>query len=127
MIDHVGAIQPAQPAVQERAVTRPEATRTEIDAFQHLLEHARDAHDLRFSSHAQQRIQSRQIQLTEDDCDRLGDAVERASAKGGNQSLVMLDDLAFIVSVQNRVVITAVDNDSARDGAFTNIDSAVIA
>jgi len=40
---------------------------------------------------------------------------------------VLVDGLALIVSVPNRVVITAVDGADARDGVFTNIDSAVIA
>jgi len=51
----------------------------------------------------------------------------RDSEKGASKSLVLLDDLALVVSVRNRVVITALDEPNARSGVFTNIDSAVIA
>ena len=53
-------------------------------------------------------------------------AVDRAAAKGARESLVLVDDTAFVVSVRNRTVITAVDRARMRDQVFTNIDSAVI-
>jgi flagellar operon protein len=53
--------------------------------------------------------------------------VDRAAAKGAGSSLVLMDGLALIVSVPKRVVITAVDEAGAKEGVFTNIDSAVIA
>jgi flagellar operon protein len=58
--------------------------------------------------------------------DRLNGGVARAAAKGSRDSLVLLDDTAFVVSVRNRTVITAVDRARMRDQVFTNIDSAVI-
>ena len=57
---------------------------------------------------------------------RLQDAVLRAQAKGSRESLVMMDKAAFVVSIRNRTVITAVDQESMRQNVFTNIDSAVI-
>jgi len=82
---------------------------------------------LRISSHAQKRLTSSQVTLTESDLRRIGGALERAGEKGSNQSLIMLDNLALIVSVKNRVVITAVDDARQKEGVFTNIDSVVIA
>ncbi len=58
---------------------------------------------------------------------RLEAAVEKAGQKGGKESLILLDDLAFVVSVKNRTVITAVGADRMADNVFTNIDSVVIA
>jgi flagellar operon protein len=58
---------------------------------------------------------------------RLEAAVEKAGLKGGKESLILLDDLAFVVSVKNRTVITAVGADRMADNVFTNIDSVVIA
>lgn len=81
---------------------------------------------LKLSSHAQTRLQSRDISLDAAQWQRVMDGVDRASAKGANESLVMLDDIALIVSVKNRTVITAVDQSSLKDHVFTNIDSAVI-
>ena len=57
---------------------------------------------------------------------RLGDGVDRAAAKGSRDSLVLVDQTAFVVSVRNRTVITAVDREHMREQVFTNIDSAVI-
>lgn len=80
-----------------------------------------------FSRHAQQRLASRNINLTEADLSRLNQAVGQVRAKGGRDSLVMLNDNALIVSVKNNQVVTVVDQDSLKDNVFTNIDSAIIA
>jgi len=82
---------------------------------------------VKLSAHAQERLRSRGIALSAEQAASLGGAVDRAAAKGAGRSLVLVDGLALIVSVPNRVVITAVDGADARDGVFTNIDSAVIA
>jgi flagellar operon protein len=82
---------------------------------------------LKISSHAQKRLNSSQVTFSESDVQRLDGAVRLATEKGANQSLIMLDNLALVVSVKNRVVITAVDDGRAREGIFTNIDSVVIA
>jgi flagellar operon protein len=81
---------------------------------------------LKFSAHAQDRLASRQIALSPADLQRLEGGVSRAAAKGARESLVVKDDLAFVVSVTNRTVITAVDAASMKGNVFTNIDSAVI-
>jgi flagellar operon protein len=80
-----------------------------------------------FSRHAQQRLASRNISLTEADLSRLNQAVGQVRAKGGRDSLVMLNDNALIVSVKNNQVVTVVDQDNLKDNVFTNIDSAIIA
>jgi flagellar operon protein len=82
---------------------------------------------LKISSHAQKRLNSSQVTLTDSDMERITGAVQLASQKGSNQSLVMLDNLALVVSVKNKVVITAVDEARTKEGIFTNIDSVVIA
>ena len=79
------------------------------------------------SSHALQRIQRREIAFDEPVAARLEAAVDRAAAKGSRESLVLVDSTAFVVSVRNRTVITAVDSRHMRTQVFTNIDSAVIA
>ena len=58
---------------------------------------------------------------------RLQEGVSRAAGKGARESVVLVDGTAFVVSVKNRTVITAVDPGHMRDHVFTNIDSAVIA
>ena len=82
---------------------------------------------VQFSGHAMQRIQRRGIALGADAIARLNEGVARASGKGARESVVFVDGTAFVVSVSNRTVITAVDRGHMRDHVFTNIDSAVIA
>jgi flagellar operon protein len=81
---------------------------------------------LKVSGHAKTRMESRNINLSQDDWNRVLGGVQRASDKGANESLVMVDNVALVVSVKNRTVITAVDKDNLKDNVFTNIDSAVI-
>jgi flagellar operon protein len=81
---------------------------------------------LKFSAHAMQRLQSRNIQLSPDDVSRMNQMADKAAAKGAKQSLFMMGDTAMVVSIKNRTVITAVDSASMRENVFTNIDSAAI-
>lgn len=82
---------------------------------------------LKFSAHAKERLSLRNINLSPEDMTRMTDAVNKAAAKGAKQSLLVMDHQAFIVSVTNRTVITALDGNSMKENVFTNIDSAVIA
>ncbi len=82
---------------------------------------------IKFSAHAQTRLQSRQISLDSSHISRLQGAVQRAAGKGSRDALVLMDDLAMVVSVANRTVITVVDKENMKQNVFTNIDSAVIA
>jgi flagellar operon protein len=82
--------------------------------------------DLKFSAHAQMRMRTRNIEMTGERMERLRGAVDRAEQKGAQDALVLLDDVALVVSVKNRTVITAVDGESIKENVFTNIDSAVI-
>lgn len=82
---------------------------------------------LTFSAHAQKRMTSRSIVLSGGDYSRLDSAYARLSEKGAKEALIMLDDKAFLVSVTNSTVITAMDKNEVRQSVFTNIDGAVIA
>jgi flagellar operon protein len=81
---------------------------------------------LKFSRHAQERLDARNIRLTDQHLERLNQAVNKAGGKGAKDSLILLDDMAFVVSVRNRTVITAVDGEARQGNVFTNIDCAVI-
>ena len=113
------AAAPAADRIQDaaRAVSGP--------AFGDLL--ARRTAGVQFSSHALQRIERRGIDIGPQTLVRLQDGVARAEAKGARDSVVLVDGTAFVVSVRNKTVITAVDPGHMRDHVFTNIDSAVIA
>lgn len=94
------------------------------DVLQKTQQTVEQSDELKFSKHANERLASRNIDLSEEQMKRLEDGTSRARQKGINESLVMIDDLAFIVNIKNNTVITAV-NDTT-DAVFTNIDGAVI-
>ena len=81
---------------------------------------------VQFSNHALQRLERRGISVEPGTLQRLDDAVGRAAGKGARDAVVFVDNTAFVVAVNNRTVITAVDREHMRDHVFTNIDSAVI-
>jgi len=81
---------------------------------------------LKFSHHAEQRLQQRGIRLLPDQLERIASAVDQAAAKGAKDSLVLFQDIAMIVSVPNRTVVTTMDGHSMREHIFTQIDSAVV-
>jgi flagellar operon protein len=83
--------------------------------------------DLRFSKHALERAQRRGIALDPTTLNRLSEGVGRAAGKGSRDSVVLVDGTAFVVSVNNRTVVTAVGSEHMREHVFTNVDSAVIA
>lgn len=81
---------------------------------------------LKFSAHAKERLSLRNINLSAQDLSNITNAVNKAAAKGARQSLLVMNNLALIVSVTNRTVITALDDSNMKENVFTNIDSAVI-
>lgn len=97
-------------------------------AFADVLHRVRatDAGGIQFSSHAQRRLQSRSIPFGQEELHRLQEAVDKADSKGSRDSLILIDELALVVSIRNRVVITAIDKESRQDNIFTNIDSVVM-
>ncbi len=116
---------PAAPVGERR---RP-ATPAEGPSFQGVLKQVQEraTSTVRFSAHAQTRLQSRRIALGPGELNRIEGAVDRAASKGVRESLVLLDQTAFVVSVSNRTVITVVDRENLKHNVFTNIDGAVIA
>jgi flagellar operon protein len=96
-------------------------------AFAAVLSQTQQAAPVKFSAHALQRVERRGIDVSPATLGRLNEGVERAAGKGARASVVFVDATAFVVSVPNRTVITAVDRDHMKQQVFTNIDSAVIA
>ncbi|MBM7867113.1 flagellar biosynthesis protein [Heliobacterium gestii] len=116
--------QPLIPGVSKPSsgsISQP-AGQTSGDSFQKIL----DQKTLKFSSHALQRLAQRNISLGETELSKLNEAIDKAGRKGSKESLILMKDLALVVSVKNRTVITAVDGNAMRDNVFTNIDSAVV-
>lgn len=83
------------------------------------------AQPLTFSQHAVNRLRERGITLAVPQLERLETAVQKAASKGAKESLILMDNVAYVVSIVNRKIITAVDDGSMKDNVFTNIDSAI--
>ena len=95
--------------------------------FKSLLSEKLNQAELRFSSHATKRLSKRGIDLNMQDIQSLKNAVDLAESKGSRDTLVLHDKAAFVVSVKNRTVITAIDHTNMQERIVTNIDSAIIA
>lgn len=94
--------------------------------FESVLEQALVKHSLKFSQHARKRMDARGISLDPKQLTDLAAAVDKAGSKSARESLILMQDCAFVVSIPNKTVITIIDGDNIRDNVFTNIDSAVI-
>jgi flagellar operon protein len=124
-----GLAGPLAPAGAPAAPARsnPAAAPASGKSFADTLHEAGGAQGLQFSKHALARVERRGIELDPATLGRLSAGVGRAASKGSRDSLVLVDGTAFVVSVSNRTVITAVGSEHMKDNVFTNIDSAVIA
>jgi flagellar operon protein len=114
---------------QQGAVSVPQSSGS-TPSFKQVLQgtvNAGENADVHFSAHAEKRLASRDIQITQEIMQRLKDAMGKAKEKGANSTLMIFDKFSLVVSVKNNTVITAVDKGGMNENVFTNIDSAVFA
>lgn len=114
---------PTDVSAPKRNVSMPSGNSGFADIFRAKIN---ESDSLKFSAHAQDRMRDRNINLSAEQMKQLEDAVEKAAHAGSKESLILMDDVSLIVSVKNKTVVTAIDNNSSKDNVFTNIDSAVI-
>ncbi len=127
MVDHINKIGGHfVPPVQGDGKTQPSVSPGKTTPFGQVLDRALDQQEVKLSAHAAQRIQMRNIPMDAHRLSRLQNGVNQVAQKGGRESLVLLDQSAFLVSVPNRTVITAIDQTQIKNNVFTNIDSAII-
>lgn len=105
-----------------QAVTKPNSNFEEI--FNKKLFESKE---VKFSKHAESRLETRDIKLTDEQKEKLNDAINKAGEKNVKDSLVMVDDVAFVVNVKEKNVITVMNKNEMKNNVFTNIDGAVIA
>lgn len=120
MVEKIYFPQPILPQQSGRAKKQHEPS----TSFENVLAKTQQ---VKFSGHAQQMVNKRQIDISTGLMQRINDAMNKAEEKGARESLILVDDIALVVSVKNRTVITAVDQPNMKGKVFTNIDSAVIA
>ncbi|HHW23187.1 MAG TPA: flagellar biosynthesis protein [Clostridiaceae bacterium] len=121
-------IQSIHQIVETRKPVSGKEIRSTGDDFSSILnQKLREARDVKMSKHAMLRLEARNINLDANQVERLKNAVDKAQAKGVRDTLVVMDNVAFVVNVNARTVITAVNQSELKENVFTNIDGAVFA
>ncbi len=95
-------------------------------SFNDVLNRLKSNEPVKFSKHAIDRLNARNIELSEDELSRINVGVDKAKSKGVREALIMMDNKVFVASVQNKTIITAAMDEQLKDNVFTNIDGAVI-
>ena len=120
-------IQPLQPKKVDQTQNHFPVKDGKTPEFSKVLnEKLKTSQGVNFSSHAMQRIEQRKLNLTAEHMTRLDRGVENLQLKGSQNSLVLMDNNAFIVSVKNKTVVTAIDKTETVNNVYTNIDSVTI-
>ena len=128
--NNFSSIESMREQFMQKSPKKPDMTNIagEAVSFREILQKKQDVEQscdtLKFSKHANERLASRKIDLSKEQVERLERGTNLAREKGICETLVMVDNLAFIVNVKNSTVITAVSG--TEDTVFTNIDGAVI-
>ena len=122
------SIEQLQDRYLKQSKTMTSAINTDGKSFQEILEtrQALSPGGVKFSKHAAGRLADRNIELTNSQMERLQEGALKAQEKGIRESLVLVDQLAFIVNIPNSTVVTAMNQNDTAENIFTNIDGAVI-
>lgn len=126
MINRVDVRQLEQKLINSNAQIKKNSSGVQNKNFGEILGSIKSQEEIKFSKHAQLRLNSRNIVLNEKDMAELKDAFYKAENKGIRDALILLDNQAFIANINNKTVITAVERENLEDNVFTNIDGAVI-
>ncbi len=116
---------PFIPIVGNEEISKSRVGRESTNRFDAIFKE--ELEKVKFSNHALKRLESRNIQLSDVELNKIQDAVQKAESKGSKDSLVMMDKTAFIVNIPNKTVVTAIDVANSSENVFTNIDSVVFA
>lgn len=120
ILNPLGSVNPQEKNKASSSQNQP------TQSFKDVLQKNLETVELNFSKHAQQRLEQRDIELTQEDLQKLNNAVKKAGAKGVENPLILSSKGAFIVNVPNNTVITAMGEEDLKENVFTQIDGAVI-
>ncbi|SER06474.1 flagellar operon protein [Gracilibacillus ureilyticus] len=81
---------------------------------------------LNISKHAQQRMDARNILINDEKWSQMETKISEAKQKGIKESLVLMENAAFIVNVNNNTVITAMERAETKSKIFTNINGTIL-
>lgn len=106
------------------SIVNNKVSNTNNKTFKEIFENKTENANILFSKHASMRLNSRNLQLSNAQIKRVEDGIKRAEEKGIRDSLVLVDNIALLVNIKNKTVVTAIDNNIEK--VYTNIDGAVI-
>lgn len=89
--------------------------------MQEALSQTTDDKELKISNHAQKRLDQRGFSLAGEDMSNLSQAMDELDDKGSKNSLLFYKDMALIASIDNRTIITALNQNEL--DTVMNIDS----
>jgi flagellar operon protein len=112
--------------IKNQSNEQKQAAEIKGESFENILQGKLQSEKLIFSKHAEQRLNQRDIHLSDTEMQKLGSAVSKAQEKGVRNTLVLMDRTAFIVNVPSNTVITAIGGKDLEENVFTQIDGAVI-
>lgn len=96
-------------------------------SFQDVLNQVKQSDEsVKFSKHAANRLDQRNIVLSDQEIKKIDSAIEKAKSKGIKDALIIMDNKAFVANIKNKTIITASTNEQLKENVFTNIDGAVI-
>ena len=95
-------------------------------SFEQILNNIQSKDEIKFSKHAIEKMDIRDITLSKDEVNKLNNAIDKAEQKGVKEALILMGDTAFIASIKNRTIVTTVNKEQLKENVFTNIDGAVI-
>lgn len=123
----IEAIRPDAPGSLAAARQVPQRGGGSPGTFAAELELAQEpSRKVRFSAHAQQRLDDRRITLTDGDRARIAASADVAASKGAREAVLLMDRFALVMGVPNRTVITVMEPQAGEPAVFTNIDSVVV-
>lgn len=109
---------------QDKKSTKPEVDALQVASFSRYL---LGASQIKISKHANQRLQTQNIKLDENTVLKLEEAVSKAEEKGlKNDVLILNGDIAYVVNIKNKVVVTVKDMNNLKENIFTNIEGVLM-
>lgn len=118
-------LQRTQRVQQQSSQLKTKDAKKQVSFSEVLTARLNEKSKVDFSKHARDRLLARGIEVSEKDLSQLEDGLAKAAEKGSRESLIMVNQVAYVVSVENKTVITAIDDQNLKENVFTNIDSAV--
>ena len=126
IINNRNVIGTNKPVAIPQTTQNPNIKRSDSSFENILKDKLQTQTQVKFSKHAEQRLQERNIKVTPNQLERINDGVVKAEEKGIKDSLILMDNLALVVNVKNKTVVTATNTNDLKNNVFTNIDGAVI-